>query len=393
MRSLVRVDTTHHGIARCTMTALFVACSMVACADQPEDDDAVAASEQSITGTWDMWRTVAQGVAVPGSTVAAIPIGGTVYSVFTNAVGIFTINGSPQLGYPSWVPVRSVLVAPNTSITALPIGNGRAALFPVNSDGFVIPLIGSTQTGWAEFDHVGTRAARPGTTVAAIANGGGQFTLFMIGADDAIYYSVWNNITLREWTRVGTGLARPGTSVTAVPTGNGLIALFVIGTDSHIFTTTGNPTTNMWDPWPIVFDPAGPPVVANANTTRVTVIPDTFGKFTLFYVGTAGGIFPVTGSTPTGWIAYPALAGAARSDSTITAVLTADGHFELFVIGTDSQVYTNIGTPTTPWFGWELVPGISALAGSSVTAARVGGSFYLWLPDATGEIRNTFGHY
>lgn len=393
MRSLVRVDTTPYGFVRCAMTALFVACSMAACAAQPEGDDAVATREQSFTGTWNMWSTVAQGVAVPGTTVAAIPVGGTLYSLFTNAVGIYTITGSPQLGYPGWSPVGSALAAPNTSVTALPIGSGEAALFTVNTDNLVVPLTGSAQTAWNEWPHVGTRAARSGTTVAAVANGGGQFTLFMVGTDDAIYFSVWNNRTLQDWRRVGTGLARPGTSVTAVPTGNGLIALFVIGTDSHIYTSTGNPTTNTWDNWPIVGPAVGNTIIANASTPRVTVIPDTFGQFTLFYVGTDGGINPVTGSTQVTWTAQPAVGGAARSDTPITALRTADGHFQLFVIGTDSNIYTNLGTPQGPWFGWELVSGVSAGAGTSVTAALVSGTAYLWVPDTTGEIRNTFGHY
>ena len=188
-------------------------------------------------------------------------------------------------------------------------------------------------------------------------------------------------------------MARAGTSVTAVPTGNGLFALFVIGTDggtgSGIYTSTGSPTTS-WTNWPRVGS-----VVVNASTPRVTVIPDSFGKFTLFYVGTDRQINPVTGNADTGWTFWPAAApGEARSDTPVTALLTADGHFALFVIGTNSHVYANIGAPQSGWFGWAEVPGVLAGAGTSVTAVRVGGTYYLFVPDdVNGEVRDTSGHY
>ena len=374
-------------IAHCA--PLLLACSVAACT-APEQDDIAETSQQLIIPTWDGWKTVAQGTVGTGVSVAATPIGSSIYTLFRADPlgGIYTIPGNPQQGWPGWTRVGNGLASPHGSVAAIPIGNGQSALFVVGTNGGVYNSMGSFQTSFTDWPGIPGLTARLGTTVPAIPTTNSQIRVFAVGEDGGIYTNVGRDQSWDPmgWRRVGSRTARQGTTITALPVPIGLFALFIIGTNGMIYPITGDGTT--WSD----HDAVGTGV-ANASTPAVTALVDSFGIFDLWVVGTDRGIYTSHGSPTTSWTPWPRTPNAAaRADSTITALPRVNnGAFTLFVVGTDNNVYSTVSNGPNDF---TLVPNLTGgvNAGTSVTVVRITPTlFYLFTANATGEVFANWG--
>jgi phospholipase C len=98
--------------------------------------------------SWNPWSSVSHGRAGPRTSVTAVPIGGDRFAVFVAdpGGGVFTASGNAQSGWSQFSSVSEGNAGPGTSVTAVPIGGGRIALFVADRGGGVFTTSGDSSS-------------------------------------------------------------------------------------------------------------------------------------------------------------------------------------------------------------------------------------------------------
>jgi hypothetical protein len=287
-----------------------------------------------------------------------------------------------------WTSVSEGHAGPGVSVTAVPNGDGRFALFLADPRGGVYTALGNAWNGWTGWTSVSEGHAGPAVTVTAVPAGNGQFAVFLADPGCGVYTASGHPLTgWTGWTSVSEGCAGPAVSVTAVPTGNGQFALFLADPWGGVYTVSGSAQSG-WTGWSSVSEGAAGPGVS------VTAVPIGNGQFALFLADPWGGIYTASGSAQSGWTGWSNVSwGAAQPRSSVTALPLGNGCFTLFVVGTDSYVYTNSGNAWSGWSGWVRVADGVAAPGTSVTAVPYGdGRFALFVSDPEQKVYTASGN-
>ena len=340
--------------------------------------------------SWSPWSSVSEGRAGPGTSVTAVPIGGNRIAVFAAdpGGGVFTNSGSAENGWAGWSSVSEGRAGPGTSVSAVPIAGGRFTLFVADPGGGVFTNSGSAESGWAGWSSVSEGRAGPGTSVSAVPIAGGRFTLFVADPGGGVFTNSGSAESgWAGWSSVSEGRAGPGTSVTAVPIAGGRFTLFVADPGGGVFTNSGSAESG-WAGWSSVSEGrAGP-------GTSVTAVPIAGGRFTLFVADPGGGVFTNSGSAESGWAGWSSVSeGRAGPGTSVTAVPIAGGRFSLFVADPRGGVFTTSGDAEQGWDPWTSVSQGQTGPGTAVTASPIEGDrFVLFVADPAGGVFTASGN-
>lgn len=193
--------------------------------------------------SWNPWSSVSEGRAAPGASVTALPIGGNRFALFLTDPngGVYTASGNTEQGWGQWSSVSDGHAAPGSSVTAVPIGGDGFALFVADPLGGVFTTSGNAR-GWLPWSSVSDGRTAPGSSVTAVTIGIGRFALFLADPNGGVYTTTSGNAEhgWDIWTSVSEGCAAPGSSVTAVPIAGNQFALFVTDPLGGVFTTSGD---------------------------------------------------------------------------------------------------------------------------------------------------------
>jgi phospholipase C len=294
--------------------------------------------------SWNPWSSVSEGRAGPGTSVTGVPIGGGRFALFLADPngGVYTASGNAARGWSPWSSVSQGRAGPGTSVAAVPIGGERFAVFLADPNGGVYTASGNAAGAWSPWSSVSEGRAGPGTSVTAVPIGGGRFALFVADPNGGVYTASGNAaLGWSPWSSVSEGRAGPRTSVTAVPIGEGRFALFVADPNGGVYTASGNAALG-WSPWSSVSEGrAGP-------RTSVTAVPIGEGRFALFAADPNGGVFTTSGNAERGWDLWSSVSeGRAGPGTSITAVAIGGGRFALFVADPNGGVFTTSGGSST----------------------------------------------
>ena len=193
--------------------------------------------------SWNVWSSVSEGRASPGSSVSAVPIGGGRFALFVGdpSGGVFTNSGNAENGWAGWSSVSQGQAAIGSSVTAVAIGGGRFALFVGDPSGGIFTNSGNAENGWAGWSSVSQGKAAPGSSVTAVMIEGGRFALFVADALGGVFTTSGNAESGWDlWTSVSEGKTAPGSSVTAVAIGEDKCALFLADPAGGVFITSGD---------------------------------------------------------------------------------------------------------------------------------------------------------
>jgi phosphatidylethanolamine-binding protein (PEBP) family uncharacterized protein len=335
--------------------------------------------------TWNRWTTVSEGHAGPGVSVTVVPNGDGRYALFLAdpAGGVYTALGNAQSGWTIWSPLPlGRRAGPSRTITAVANGDGRFAVFMADPSGEVLTTLGNAQN-WLPWTTVQQGSAGAGTSVTAVAIGGGSYTLFVADPNGGVYTNTGrlqaNGWAGTGWQTVQEGRAGPGVSVTAVPTGDGRFTLLVVDPGGGIFQNFGN--SQSWNGW-------SPLQGAAAPHTSVTAVSTGGGQLALFVIGTDNFVYTTSGRWPT-WSGWTRVSDGAGQ--TVNAIPTGDGRVGVFVSDAGRSVFTAIGSGLS-WSAWSSVSSGNAGPGTIVTGASLGnGKFEVFVADDGGGVFSTFG--
>ena len=338
---------------------------------------------------WDPWSSVSQGHAATGSTVTAVPIGNGRFALFLADPngGVYTASGSAQTGWTGWSSVSGGHAATGSTVTAVPVGDGRIELFVGDPGGGVYTTVGNSQLGWSSWSSVSQGHVATGGTISALPIGGGQFAVFLADPNGGVYTASgsatggWTG-----WSSVSQGHAATRSTVTAVPVGDGRIELFLGDPNGGVYTAIGNSQLG-WSPWSSVSQGH----VATGGT--VSALPTGGGQFAVFLADPNGGVYTASGSATSGWTGWSSVSqGHAATGSTVIAVSTGNGRIALYLGDPNGGVYTASGNAASGWTGWSSVSQGHVATGGTVSAAPIGdGRIALFLADPGGGVYTTSG--
>jgi hypothetical protein len=345
---------------------------------------------------WSDWFSVADGRATPGAPVCIVPTFETL--VIADPGGQpFTTYGDPDLGWGSgWKTVAQGLTLPGGSVNALGYGplSGpnrlptKMAVFLVDPNAGVYAAGGDPQRGWGPgWAPVHWGNSKPGSPVTALQYGN-QIAVFIADTAGGIWTSVGTpEAGFGAWSSVSQGRTPPGSLVAALPIGGNRFLLFLTDPNGGVYVVSGGPDAG-WGPWTYVKGIKAPPgasVAVFGGIQFMLLVTDINGE-----IKTAVGDADLNWWPPPSTVSQPPL--ALLPGSPVTAI-AANG-INLFVTDSNGHVWTTssldseVPIQSTRWAPWSTVSPVSGVGkpGAPVSASVFGLSLCLVMSDAKGDI-------
>jgi hypothetical protein len=320
------------------------------------------------------WRPAFQ--ITPGGSHAASAI--AVITRLNGLVDVFSIEPDGGIGTTfsnaavdggRWQPLFRIAAAgaarADSPVTAVTRFQGAVDVFWIGRDGdlntaWFNPDI--EQGKWhTPFPITPREAARPHSPLAATTRLDGLLDVFWIGADGSVNTAFANPaIEGGRWQLPfpisGPRATRANSPMAALTRGAGGVDVFWIAPDGAVATTWFHPDID-GGKWHTPFPITSPNVTgANSGLAAITRLDGLLDVFWIGRDGSVGTAFANPAIEGGRW-QQPfniAPAGAARADSSITAITRFEGAVDVFWIGKDSDIYTAWFNPAVENGRWHF---------------------------------------
>ena len=304
-------------------------------------------------------------------------------------------------------PALSVTTTPGAPVTAvvaledvitLAVADGTGAVHVASSNPFCAS--GGSAPGWGlGWFSVGSDPITvAGAPISAVVGPDGTYTLCMTDISGTVRSASAKSIGgLASWSSVSpqSGISpKPGAPVTAVMAQDGSITAFVADTAGDLWSATSSPyeppgdANPVWGGWTAVA-PQAP--ITTASGAPVTAVAGPDGSITLF-VADSGGVVWAAGGHPTGgwgdWTPVSPHTATTTAGAQVTALLAPGGTFTVFMADATGEVRTTSGDVDGGWGSpWTSVSQGSTEPGAPVNAVLAGdGTYTVFLANPDGYV-------
>jgi hypothetical protein len=259
-----------------------------------------AAWDHAVTDSqWRGWWNILTGNIPAGGAVSAVvrdPNKLDVFLVSTDG-GIYTAAWDQHVAeakWRGWWRILNGVAAPGSQVAAVSRDANKLDVFVIGTDSGIYTAAWDqhvAEAKWRGWWRILNGVAAPGSQVAAVSRDVNKLDAFVIGTDGGIWTAAWDQNVAeakwRGWWRILDGVAAPGSSVTVVSRDPDKLDVFVIGTDGGIWTAAWdqNVAEAKWRGWWRILGGVAAP---GSGVTVVSRDPD---KLDVFVIGTDGGIW------------------------------------------------------------------------------------------------------